>query len=174
MIKYWRINEAGKYLILREDSIWISRINENETSIEEAIKEQKLFGKTKTHRFAEMESIIFDEDNFRIYLKHLPDENNKKKSTVEIEVQKADYNDLKKHLLQVFNKATFKDLNFFEREKLSILSLASSVFFGLMLFTLVGFSYSLVGFVIALTVLEIGIIKIFFKMPENGKILKLN
>lgn len=173
MIKYWRIKktkEAGEYLILQEDSIWISQINENEISIEQAVAEQKLFGHTKTYRFAEMESIIFDEDNFRIYLKHLPDENNKKKRTVEIEVQKADYNDLKKHLLQVFNKAAFKDLNFFEREKLSILSLASSVFFGIMLFTLVGFS----SFLIALTVIEIGIIKVFFKMPKKGKILKLN
>lgn len=177
MIKHWRLKktrEAEEYLVLHKDSLQISSINKNNISIDRAIAEQKLFRQTKTYRFSEMESIIFDEDNFRILLKHLPDENYKKEGTVEIEVEEGEYHDLKKHFLKVFKKACLKDLSFFEREKLCILSVLSTGVIGFVLFSTVGLSLYLTGFVIALGIIEICVLKTFFKPPQNAKILKLN
>lgn len=116
MIKYWKINKVNnlsEFLILNKDSIWISKIDESEISIDKAIEEKKLFGKTKFYKFSDFENIMFDEDNFNFILNYLTDDDGKKEKSIKIDIKKADYNDFKNQLLPIFKNSKLTDLSFF-------------------------------------------------------------
>jgi len=177
MIKYWKLKknkELSEYLILNKDSIWISKIDENKISINEAINEKKLFGKTFFYRFSDLKNIILDEDEYNIILNYLTNDKEKKEQSVRIEIQKADYGDFKNHLLQIFENVTLKDLSFFDKEKPIIFSILSTLGIGLFMYFSVGISSKTIWMFVSLTIIEIAVIKGFMKTPKNGKILKLN
>ncbi|WP_152286651.1 hypothetical protein [Flavicella marina] len=177
MTKYsWKINSQNglsKFLILDKYSIWISTINEKEISIEKAIEDKKLFGKTKFYKFYELENIIFDEDNQNIILNYLSDEDGKSKPSVEIKLNTSVYLDFKNIILKLKN-TPLKNMTFFDREKSVIFALGVTVIIGIVLLYTIGLSRQTIGILIGTTVTEIAILKGFNNAPKNGKILKLN
>lgn len=177
MIKHWKtktINNLSEFLILNKDSIWISKINENEISIDQAIKEKKLFGKTKFYKFSDLENIMFDEDNFKLTLNYLPNDEGKKEKSEKIEIKETDYTDLKKHLLLIFENTSLKDLTFFDKEKPIIFALLTTIGIVTIMFFTIGLSSKTIGLLFGITIVEIAVLKGFSKTPKNGKILKLN
>lgn len=177
MIKYWKIknlNSLSEFLILNKDSIWISKINENEISIDKAIEEKKLFGKTDFYRFSELESIIFDEDNYDIVLNYQSDDEGKNEKPVIISIPKNDYNDLQNNLSLIFEKKQLKNLSFFDKEKPIILSVLTTIGIGIFMLFTIGLSVKHIAILLAITIFEVFVLKALIKTPKKGKILKFN
>ncbi|TXE14894.1 hypothetical protein ES692_17725 [Psychroserpens burtonensis] len=177
MIKYWKINKVNnlsEFLILNKDSIWISKINESEISIDKAIEEKKLFGKTKFYKFSDIENIMFDEDNSNFILNYLTDDDGKKEKSIKINIKKDDYNDFKNHLLPIFKNSKLSDLSFFDKNKPIIFSLLATIGIGIFLIITIGLSLKTLGILLLMTIVEIVVVKSLLKTPKNGKILKIN
>jgi hypothetical protein len=177
MIKHWKINNLNslsEFIILNKDSIWISKINENEISIAKAIEEKKLFGKTNFYRFSELESIVFDEDNFDIILNYQADDEGKNEKAVTISIPKNDYNDIQNHISQIFTNKPLKDLSFFDKEKPIILSVLTTIGIGIFMLFTIGLSVKHIAILLAITIFEVFVLKALIKTPKKGKILKFS
>lgn len=178
MIKYWKINQENDlstFFILKDEAIWISKINESEMSIEHALKKKMLFDKTRFIRFYDLKNLIFDKENSKIHFNFIKDKNETQEKGFKLKIPDTLFIEIQDKTLEKFS-TPLKDLNFIDRfTKPVVFSLLStfSIAIGLYFF---GFriDYPIITILVVITFFEILFISKFYSYPKKGKILKLN
>jgi len=77
MLNYWKLKQnknETQYLILKDNAIWLSTIDENKTSIEKALEEKQL-QKTRFLRFSDLANIIFNDNKQNLHFNFKKEKN---------------------------------------------------------------------------------------------------
>lgn len=138
MIQYWKINQENDlstFFILKDEAIWISKINELEISIEQALKKKMLFDKTRFIRFHDLKNLIFDKENSKIHFNYIKEKNEPQEKGFKLKIPNTFFTEIQDKILEKFS-TPLKDLNFIDRftkpivfSLLSTFSLAIGLYF---------------------------------------------
>lgn len=175
MIKHWKINNSSreaKYFIIFKDSIWISTIDENEISIEEAYEQKQLFGKTEFYRFSEISYIVFENDKNHILIKFLP-ETDRKPVKVKF-ISRNDLTDTKKVLEQNLIRSSQKPKPVGQKSIPIITAILTTIGLIIFLYLTVGISRNTLVILGCLTIIEIVILGKFFKNSKKENVIRVN
>ena len=178
MIQYWKINQENDlstFFILKDEAIWISKINELEISIEQALKKKMLFDKTRFIRFHDLKNLIFDKENSKIHFNYIKEKNEPQEKGFKLKIPNTLFTEIQDKILEKFS-TPLKDLNFIDRfTKPIVFSLLSTFSLAIFLyFFSVSIDYPIIIILAAITFFEVLFISKFYSYPKKGKILKLN
>jgi hypothetical protein len=175
MISNWKINNSSKeaeYFILFNDAIWVSTINENELSIEQAYEQNQLFGKTDFYRFSEIGYLVFENEKNQILIKFLP-ETDRKPVKINFTSQ-SNFSDTKKVLEQNLRRSDQKPKPVGQKSIPIITAILTTIGIIIFLYLTSEISQSTLLILVVLTIIEIIVLGKFFKGSKKENEIRVN